>query len=335
MRKLARIVEALQPDTAHVKVEGDLPASFELHAEAEGVETSLPSFETEGSAHETPSRFESSGELRLGRLGTAMVRDDEYHELRLVERDGEDSTRRYAVEGSHRLPASSTTAAVVSSADEVSELVDFFLSSFSERIGDAVDAEVVTHQCRTDGEGSTAAFESDYTFRLIGLDRLATDSYGRMSVEEAELTVSRGTHGGLVFSWDFDLRNHGSLFAEALYESGVDAHRLVTARRSAKFSESFEWSARSDADTDTASLEASYDTENASRYAERLRERGFVTPAGTSLSLQLGTHGSTKAVSFDYETDGDLDAETGEKLYGWTGFLPLPVALVFVRLLSP
>ena len=324
-RDLRRLHEAVQPRSARIESEGELPASFELQFEGEGAEIPLPQFESEGHVRETPSSFESSGELGLRKKGP-----EELHELRLVEHaadeEGDDTDVEYVLEGRHRTQASGT-AAVFSSPESVGELFGSALASFSERLGAVVETEVKKHRFDRKGHSPADSADAEYAVRLAGLGGAFEAGEKRLRVEEAELTASRGDE--LAFGWDFDIQNHGGVSAKYFVE-GFGAHEILAARRVSGFEEHLEWDLRN---TDTGvSLGVEYETENASGYVDELRRRGFETPARTSFDFGLNTRGTTTFGSFDYETDGDPTAGFGERLTAWVGFLPLPL-FSFFRLL--
>jgi len=320
-RDLRRIHDAVQPRSALIEAEGEIPASFELHLDARDIDAPLPRFECEGYLRETPSRFESSGELRFDRSGP-----EELHEIRLVE-NITDEGKEYAVEGKHRVPASSTTAAVVSSTESIKKLVSNLLARFSERLGSLVEAEVETHHFNREERVPTAVVEAEYTVRLIGLGKFTGARRRHLRVKKAELTVSRGDE--LTCVWETDLRNHGSLFTDSSTLDGFDAHAVRTARRRSDFCLSLDWRARSS--QDDILLEMKYDTENTARYVEELNRRGFEIPARTSFDFELDTRGSTTATSFEYETEGDPEASFRKRFAAWLSFLPLPVPFVLLR----
>ena len=324
LRDLRRLFEAVQPRSAFVEAEGKLPFYLELTAEADGVDAPFPEFETEGRVYETPSRFESSGFLRVGGGAT-----NETHEVRLVEDERTDDSRNgHVVEGSHVVPAETPVAILLSSHDGVCELVETVLGLVSESLLAALEFEVEEHISERETRGGERFVVSEYAVCLGGLDRLSES--GRMRVEEGEVTFSRGD--GLACSWEFDLRNHGELFRTLLDEGGYgEADALLKTRRASAFSESLGWRASlSDRD---AEAEVSYEAENGPRYTEELAERGFDTPEPGRIAFELETHGTTTKVSFDSETSGGATAELGERLDGWMVLLPLPVLLLLLRLL--
>ncbi|MDZ7689213.1 MAG: hypothetical protein U5J64_10985 [Halobacteriales archaeon] len=334
-RDLRKLYDAFGKVSAHVEAESKLPSSFEIHADADGTETSLPRFETEGHVHETPSRLESSGELCVERNGP-----DELHELRLVESaEKDDDTAReetecemyavendetYVVEGRHRVPADSTTAVVVSSAESVGSLFDSMLNSFSEYLGEVVETKVEKHRFDRDESVPTDFVEAEYAVRLVGLGEIAETKGENLRVEEAELTVKRGDE--LRVDWDFDVRNHGTFFAEVFAEES-GTHDVLTARRRSDFAGRIDWRARN---RDGFLLDVEYEAENASRYTEELRRHGFRTPERAEFGFELDTHGTTTSGSFDYEADSGPDT-FGERFGAWAVFLPLPVVVLLHR----
>lgn len=324
LRDLRRLFDAVQPRSAFVEAEGELPSSFELTAEADGIDAPFPEFETEGHVHETPSRFESSGFLRVDMSAT-----DETHEMRLVGRNGVggDETEDYLFEGSHVVPAEKAVAALLSSHEGVRELVRMVLGWVSESLRGVLDFEVEEHSSERERREGETFVVSEYTVRLRDLDRLSET--GRMRVEKAEVTFSRGDE--LACSWGFDLRNHGGFLRRLLDDGGYqDADTLLKVRRATKFSESLDWrAALSDRD---AEAEVSYEAENGSRYTEELAERGFDTPVPARIAFELDRQETKTGVSFDSETSGDATAEWGERLDAWIVLLPLPVVFVLHRL---
>lgn len=324
LRDLRRLFDAVKPRSAFVEAEGELPSSFELSAEADGVDAPFPEVETEGHVRETPSRFESSGFLRVDMSAT-----DETHEMRLVEgseADGE-GTDYYLVEGSHVVPTGTAVAALLSSHDGVRELVQTVFGWVSERLRAVLDFKIEDHSSKRDTRDGEKVVYTEYVVRLHGLDIFSES--GRMRVEEANVTFSRGD--GLSFSWEFDVRNHGGFFEKLLDDGGYqDAHALLEARRVSASSELLDW--RAVLSNRDAEAEVSYEADNGSRYAEELAERGFDTPSRTSIAFELDTHGTTTDISFDSETTGETTADLGGRLDAWMVFLPLPVILLLLRL---
>ena len=322
LRDLRMLFEAVQPRSASVEAEGELPYSFELNAEADGIDAPFPDFETEGHVRETPSLFESSGFFRVGKEST-----DEKHEVCLAENESEDDqTKGYTVEGSHVVPGETAVAALLSSANGVRELVDMVLGGVSENMRSSLDYEVKEHSVERELRDGKKVVVSEYSVRLCGLDHFSGDR--RMRVEEAEVTVSRGNE--LVCSWDFDARNHGGFFVGLLDDTGYDeTDALLNARRDSDFSELLDWQAS--LSNRVAEAEVSYEAENGSLYAEELAERGFDTSERTRLSFELDTVEETTSVSFNTEISGDSAAFT-ERFDVWSRFLPLPVVYAFFRL---
>jgi len=345
LRDLVRAIEAVEPRSAVVEAEGEPPASFELLVEADGVGAPLPTFESEGEIRETPSRFESSGSFSVG--GEAR---DETHEISLLEGGerlsgegregkkervrGDDETEGYVLEGSHVVGGETSLATLLSSADGVRELVVSALGVLSDRLGSVVDAEVVEHTADHGTRDGRDIVDAEYTVLLTGLDRFVKGSDvgdEGIRVEEARVSFSRGE--GFGCSWEFDVRNHGQLFAGVLDESEMEArglHELREARRESGFACELDWRAKHTGDG--ISAEARYETENASRYADELRNRGVETPSSTSFAFELDTRGSTTAASFDSETHGGTASSFGEGLEAWLAFLPTPLAFVYLQL---
>ena len=319
---LRGLFEAVQPRSASVEAEGELPSFFELNAEADGIDALFPDFETEGHVRETPSRFESSGFFRVGKEST-----DETHEVRLAENESaDDEAKGYVVEGSHVVPGETAVATLLSSTDGVREIVDMVLGGVSENLRSSLDYGVEEHSAERELRDGEKVVVSEYSVRLRGLDNFSGD--GNMRVEKAEVTVSRGDE--LVCSWDFDVHNYGRFFAGILDDTGYEeADALLDARRDSEFSELLDW--RADLSNRDAEADVSYEAENGSLYAEELAERGFDTPARTRLSFELDTREEEPSVSFDTEISGDSVAFT-ERLDVWSPFLPLPVFYVFLRL---
>jgi len=319
-RDLRRLFEAVQPRSASLEAEGELPSYFELTAEADGVGAPFPEFETEGHVRETVSRFESSGFLRVDTNAT-----EETHEIRLNE-DG-DEREEYLVEGSHVVPAGTAVATLLSSPNGVCELADTVLGLLSERLRAALDFEVEEHSSETDTRDGREVVRTEYSLRLRGLDALYDG--GRVRVEEAEVAFSRGDE--LAFSWEFDVRNYGGLLRCLLDDEGYDeADALLWARRAAEFSESIDWRASlSDRD---AEAEVSYEAENGPRYTEELSENGFDTPGHARVAFELDTCGTTTKAFFGSELGGDTKADPEERLDSWLVLLPLPVVFFLLRL---
>ena len=128
--RLRRLFERANPSTALVDAKGDIPSSFGILVDAEGVEAPVPGFESEGRVRETPSGFESSGGFRVERQGP-----QEWHEVNLVEDGG------YFVEGSHIVPARRGAVAFLRS--------EGFTDRFAKRLDARSDYEV---REATDGE---------------------------------------------------------------------------------------------------------------------------------------------------------------------------------------
>ena len=325
--RLRRLFERAEPSTALVEAEGDLPSSFDLLVDAEGVDAPVPGFESEGRIRETPSGFESSGGFRVEREGP-----QEWHEVSLVEDGG------YFVEGSHLVPARRGVVAFLRSERALRNVVGSMLGTASNRLGDAVTVEVETHEAGRGDDGRAAV---EYRTRLVGLGRLSegegSDGDGndegggeRLRVEDANVTLSRGEE--LVCFWEFDLRHHGRLFAELLADRRYEAaHVLRAARRGSGFSQNVAWNAGlSDADGEL-SAEVSYEAEGAERYADALGGRGLEAPSETEFSFELDTRGGTASASFESEGDG-YPTVGSDGLEAWFGFLPLPVALLILHL---
>jgi hypothetical protein len=347
LRDLMRAIEAVEPRSAVVEAEGEPPASFELLLEADGVGVPLPTFESEGFVRETPSQFESSGSFSVG--GEA---EDETHEIILreggkrtqegrVEKrtegeiQGQDSegVDGYLLEGSHVVGDETALATLLSSADGVRELVASEVGAVSRRLGAAVDTEVLTHRTDHGTRDRRGVVDAEYTARLTGLDRLSGNigteaGDGSLRIEGAHASFSRGD--GLDCAWNLDVRNHGGLFTRILDEPGVEAYVLHEARQASGFTCELDWEAEH---TERGlSAEARYETENASMYADELRNRGLETPSHTSFDFELDTRGSKTAVSFDSETHGDTTSSFGEGLEDWLVFLPTPAAFVYLHL---
>lgn len=342
LRDLLRVVEAVEPRSAIVEAEGEPPASFELLVEADGVGAPLPTFESEGFVREMPSRFESSGSFSIG--GEA---EDETHEITLLEgkkRTKEEEKKRergiqrgdsegvdgYVLEGSHVVGDETPLATLLSSADGIRELVASEVGAVSRRLCAAVDTEVLTHRTDHSTRDGRKVVDAEYTMRLTGLDRFPAGETGDRSlrIEGAHASFSRGD--GLDCDWNLDIQNHGSLFTGVLDEPGVEAYGLHEARRASGFTCELDWEATHTEDGLCA--EARYETENASMYADELRNRGLETPSHTSFDFELDTRGSKTAVSFDSETHGDTTSSFGEGLEDWLVFLPTPAAFVYLHL---
>lgn len=323
--RLRRLFEKAEPSTALVEAEGDLPSSFDLLVDAEGLDAPFPGFESEGRIRETPSGFESSGGFRVEREGP-----QEWHEVSLVDDDG------YFVEGSHLVPARRGGVAFLRSERALRSVIGSVLGTASNRLKDAVTVEVETHEAGRGDDGRAAV---EYRARLVGLGRLSEgeDSDGndegggeRLRVEDATVTLSRGEE--LVCFWEFDLRHHGRLFAELLADRGYEtAHGLRAARRSSGFSQNVAWNAGLSEADGGLSAEVSYGAEDAERYADALGRRGLKAPSETEFSFELDTHGGTTSASFESEGDG-YPTVGSDGLEAWFGFLPLPVALLILHL---
>jgi len=302
LRDLVRAIEAVEPRSAVVEAEGEPTASFELLVEADGVGAPIPTFESEGTLQETPSRFGSSGSFRVG--GEAR---DETHEISLLEggerlsgegREGKkervrgdnDKTEGYVLEGSHVVGGETSLATLLSSVDGVRQLVVSALGVLSDRLGSVVDTEVVEHTADHGTRDGRDIVDAEYTVLLTGLDRF---------VESSEMEAR-------------------------------ELHELREARRESGFACELGWRAKHT--EKIISAEARYETENASRYADELRNRGVETPSGTSFTFELDTRGSTTAASFDSETHGGTPSSFGEGLEAWLAFLPLPAAFVYLQL---
>ncbi len=342
LRDLLRAIEAVEPRSAVVEAEGEPPASFELLVEADGVGAPLPTFESEGFVRETPSGFESSGSFSMG--GEA---EDETHEITLLEgkkrteEEREDKRQReietgdrkevdgYLLEGSHIVGDETVLANLLSSADGVRELVASEIGAVSRRLGAAVETEVLTHRTDRGVRDGRRVVDTEYTMRLTGLDRFPAGETGDRSlrIEGAHASFSRGD--GLDCDWHLDVQNHGSLFTRVLDEPGMEAYGLHEARRAPGFTCELNWEASHT--EDGLSAEARYETENASLYADELKDRGVETPSHTSFDFELDTRGSTTAVSFRSETHGDTPS-VGEGLEDWLVFLPTPATFVYLHL---
>lgn len=323
LRDLRRLVEAIQPSSASVQAEGELPSFFELDADADGINAPFPDFETEGRVRETPSRFESSGFLRVGRESM-----EETHKISVSEDDADEDTRnRYVVEGSHVVPAETAVAALFSSANGVRELVGTLLGWVSERLRSSLDIEVEEHSAEREARDGETVVVSEYLVRLRGLDDHPENRHTRF--EKAEVRISRGDE--LSCLWDFDVHNYGGFLARLLGDIDYDeADTLLKARRASDFSELIDWQAS--LSNRNAEADVSYEADNGSPYAEELAENGFDTPARARLDFELDTNGETNSVSFDTETSDDTTTGMGERLEVWSRFLPLPIVYVFLRL---
>lgn len=304
------IFESLIPSEAYSEGTGELPASLELGFEGYPQEESIP-FETEGSIEETPSRYLSSGGLRVESESSYGL-----HEVRFVEKDG----GGYALEGSHLRPVDERVVAFVSSRETLKEYVSSALDTVSERLGAEVSVSVRDHTVRREElEGSTLV-NVDYRVSLDGLARLVRTDAGNLTVNEATVSVSRGDETRAI--WEFDLRNHAKLATVVLAGRGYeDAETVRDLRRRSDFAERVDWETERD---ETFSGSLSYDTKNAERYYRTLESRGIQAPAETAFEFETDSRGATTTGSFDFETNAHVSAGVGTRLESWTPFLPFP-----------
>jgi len=163
------------PSEVFAQGTGELPASLELGFEGYGEDKPTP-FETEGSVQETPSRYLSSGGLRIEREMKKSL-----HELRFVEKE----KGGYAVEGSHLRPVDERIVTFVSSRETLKEFASSGISSLSKRLGAEVDVNVMNHSVGREELEDSRLVNVEYEVSLEGLGTaLRTDS-GDLSVEEA------------------------------------------------------------------------------------------------------------------------------------------------------
>ena len=314
--ELRRFVEDVAPRSVTVDAEGDLPASFDLSVDAEGGVFGGPFFETEGRIRETPAEFESSGNAVVEQRRAA-----DRHELRLLDEP-------LAVEGSHVTPVGSDVAVFVGSSDTLRASVEALIGSFSGTVGDAVDATVERHSSDRVERAGTTVVDADYLVRLDGLGSVGPTGVGAPTVKEATVDVSRGDE--TTARWGFNIGDHDGVFSVALGERHPVADAVRGARRSTGFAQKFVWEVENA--RDGVSVEATYESENASEYLDELRRRGVGTPARTTLDFGYDS-GDTTSLSLDFETDGDPTTGLRDRLDAWTWFVPLPLA-PFLRYLS-
>lgn len=315
--ELRRFVEDVAPRSVSVDAYGDLPASFEVSVDAEGAVFGGPFFETEGRIRETPAEFESSGHVVVEQRHAP-----ERHELRLLEEP-------LAVEGSHVTSVGSDVAVFVGSSDTLRASVEALIGSFSETVGDAVDANVERHASDRVERAGTTMVDAEYVVRLDGLGSVGPTGIETPTVKEATVDVSRGDE--TTARWDFDVSDHDGVFSVALGERHPVADAVREARHRTGFAHELVWTVKNGRDGVT--VEATYESENASEYLDELRRRGVDTPARTTVGFEYNGRGRKTSFSLDFETDGDPTAGVRDRLDAWTGFVPLPVA-PFLRYLS-
>ncbi|MFP4174653.1 MAG: hypothetical protein ACLFSW_02600 [Halobacteriales archaeon] len=313
--ELRRLVEDTAPRSVTVDARGDLPVSFDLSLDAEGGVFGGPFFETEGRIRETPAEFESSGNAVI-----EQRRATERHELRLLDEP-------FAVEGSHVVPVGSDVAVFVRSSDTLRASVEALLGSFYPTVGNSVDARVDRHVSDRVERAGTTVVDADYLVRLDGLGSIEPTD-GGLTVEDAEVDVSRGDETTAL--WGFEVADHDGVFSAALGDHLPETDAVREARRSTGFTQEFVWEVENARDGVT--VEATYESENASLYIEELRRRGVDTPARTTLDFGYDS-GDTTSLSLDFETEGGPTTGLRNRLDAWTGFVPLPLA-PFLRYLS-